>query len=796
MAIGVRELWLVVRMKDEASRMISSIATHMGTLSKEQEAAIKRNIALGSGLITLGAGITAVGAAGVIFFADATKAAIDYNNQAAYALTQVDNTKISLEDLKQVGRDVAAAIPAPFEQMQGELYNIFSSIDTNLAGAKTLLTAFAKVAVAGQVSMQEAGVATIGILNAYHMKVSQVNEVNDIMFQLVRKGVGTYGQFSAVIGRAVPSAVKAGQSIQTLAGIMAFLTRNGLSAANASASAARGLDALTNPAAIKNMEAIGIKVSDIHGRFLPVIDIIEQLHDKMKKLTQVGQNKLITDLFKGAGGTIQAKRFLIPATKDPTGLKEMIDFMNHSKGSLQSAYNIMFKQPQTQIQLFKNNLKILQTEIGDALIPILNRLAKPIIALFHWFNGLSDNTKKWITYVGAATAVILVVVGVLVMFAGALLVIGGVLSAVAGAIGISVAALIGFGAVIFAVVAVVVAAIILIWKYHKQIWDFLKRMWQDVKDFTIRIWNDIYNFMKPIIVGIWNFIVAVFTSIADFFVALWNGIYAFFEFIWNSNIVKFFRAVLYVMFEIWLFMWKAVLWVVINIWDKFIWPYLQRVWKFIVLEAKAYWKLFHDYILQWVLAVWNWLEPQIAKWWEFIHNTFTGILNTAKAVWAEIHDAIINPTALIWSDLIYFFNKILGTISDFFGKAARILSKIGDALSHLDPFSHHSPSLVEQTDKGFALVTHNVTKHLSRLHTNVRRFSRSIRNEMALINAPFGNGLGPAQVGGFTTPSMGAQMGTGQASYNRNNQITIYTQEIDPRLNAAQLGWELDRRSA
>src|SRR5262245_23190362 len=205
-------------------------------MSAEAQASAMAGIRAGSAVAGVGIGLTAVGLAGLEFFKASTEAAVEYNQQAALTLTQVDQVGVSLQTIKDIGRDVAAAIPAPFEEMQSSLYDIFSSMDVDVNGAKTLLEAFSKGAVAGQVDVQQAGRATIAIMNAFKVPVSDVNKVMDVQFETVRKGVITYDELSSTIGRAIPSAVRAGQSYATLGGMIAFMTRNGLSAAQASTS--------------------------------------------------------------------------------------------------------------------------------------------------------------------------------------------------------------------------------------------------------------------------------------------------------------------------------------------------------------------------------------------------------------------------------------------------------------------------------------------------------------------------------------------------------------------------------
>src|ERR1035437_828783 len=234
--MSTSSMYLVLRARDEASRVIRGFTS---TLTEADVAAAKIQAAQlrrGQAMSTIGTVIAIAGIVGIAVLDKMTNAAIAYNLQVANTQTQIDTIvskgAISFAQLSKMGTDAAAKLPVAFESIQPTLYDIFSSIDVNAPQAATLLMNIGKASVAGQADIQTVGKATIAILNAYKMKTSEVTTVNDVMFQLVRKGVGTYTDFTNVIGRVVPSATKAGQSLQTVAGMLAFMTRNGFSAAN------------------------------------------------------------------------------------------------------------------------------------------------------------------------------------------------------------------------------------------------------------------------------------------------------------------------------------------------------------------------------------------------------------------------------------------------------------------------------------------------------------------------------------------------------------------------------------
>jgi len=209
MALGTRELLMVIRARDVASRVLREVGTNVGGLGNPANASAAALFNLGAALTGVGVTLGTIGAAGLAFFNDATDAAIAYNREAALTKTQVTEVGVSVSDLADIGRRVAGEIPAPFDQMQTALYDIFSSVDVGVNEAERLLRKFSIGAVAGQVDIQTAARSTISILNAYQLPVTEVNRIMDLQFQLVRKGVGTYEEFNTALGRAIPAALSA-----------------------------------------------------------------------------------------------------------------------------------------------------------------------------------------------------------------------------------------------------------------------------------------------------------------------------------------------------------------------------------------------------------------------------------------------------------------------------------------------------------------------------------------------------------------------------------------------------------
>jgi len=724
---------------------MGNMAHTMRTMDRDAVRAAQSQMAKGRALATLGVGLAIAGAAGLAFFKNATDAAIEYNRQAALTKTQADQVAVSIEQLKAISSDVASRIPAPFEELQGSLYDIFSSIDVNVPQAKLLLEEFAKASVAGQTNIQTAGRATIAVLNAFKLPIKDVTRVNDIMFQLVRKGVGTYEEFTKTIGRAIPSTARAGQSFETLAGMMAFLTRNGLSTAMAATSAARAMDAMSNPKTVEHFKDLGINVKNAAGEFRPMGDIMTQLGKKMANMTKPERAKALHDLFLGSGGTIQARRFFDLAVTNYDELNQRTKEMINSKGAMKDAYDVMFKQPVSQIQLFKNNWMVLKTQMGDALLPVLGALAKAFAGIFKWFNNLSPSTKKYVAITLALVSALMLIAGIVVALVGLWLMLSAAMT-IAG-IGMGTV-LVVIGGVIAAIIAIGVAIFFII-KYHKQIWAFM-----------VSTWNAIWNFLKDLWAKIWPVIGPYVMAIVNGFMAAWNAIWQFVTVtipqIWNTVVAAFqagygfVSGVLQTLIGMWMAVWNEV-WFWIGPVLKAGWALISTIFEaiYVVVKtyvtlvytiAKLYFTLMWDIIKVVFTTIWKFLGPileiigqliriafQLA--WKFVKLYGDSIVAGVKAAWSVVKSVTSTAWNLIKS---YIVNPIKSAYTGAKTQYTNIQKGITEAFSKVktwfsSTWSKMTGAIVDPIKDAYTSIGRWLDDIVTRVQGFVDRLSAPLR---------------------------------------------------------------------
>lgn len=577
MPATVRDVLLLIRAKDQASKALGSVAGTMRRTSAaadaasararaaslraqaavakatgatkaqvaalqagakaydDQARAIERNrrrheelgrAVSGAGKAMQVAGLAFVvgGAATLYGLNQAIGVATDWDKQVRLTFTQVDKKyKPSLESLGDIGLGVAQKIATPFEQVQDALFDVFSSTEANLPQAQKLLEAFAKASVAGNTDIQTASRATIGLMNSYQIPFKDVNKVLDIQFKLVREGVGTYEEWAQRIGLVTPSAVRAGQSIDTMAAALSTMTRLGTSPARSATAVARAFDAMSNPKTEKNLKAIGVATRDAKGNFRPLVDVLADWRKELEKMPKKDRVAAILETLKGAGGTIEARRFLQQMLLSKGGLElfqDQIKTFATDKGAFQDAYNDMSNSVSAKSQLLHNNWMALKLAIGQALLPSFLQLVEVVQKVVDWFNKLPDGTKKTIAQFLLWGSILGVVGGAIAVVVGGLI---GLIATVAAA-GTAIFPIIGVVAAVGAVLTVVVGAIIgfgaaMIYAYQKSqafrdllftVWNGIKEGWAVIVGFATGVYN---SFMTNIMPALRQFAAVVETQV-------------------------------------------------------------------------------------------------------------------------------------------------------------------------------------------------------------------------------------------------------------------------------------------
>jgi len=566
-ALASRELMIIMRARNYASQTFSAVGKSIGEVGNEGVKTADKLKGLGQGLISMAVGLSAIGGAGLYFIYSSAKAFAQYQQQAALSQTQTESLGLSLQQIENLGLDIGSKYGVPLADVQKAIYNIFSATNATLPQAKVLLGDFAKAAIAAGNSAGTLGLvskSTAQLMNAFHIPIADVNKVLDVQFQLVSKGAGTYQEFMAEVGQVAPAMTASNQSLQTMAGLWALMTRNGLTAPSAAAALARASEFMLKPTFEKGMKSFGLSIYDASGHIKQMNTVVTELANSPAWQAAVKKYGGIASAFTATfgAGTIQARRFFDVALNDSGQMNSLVNDMVNSQGSMQKAFDMSNSDQANRVQQLSNLFTTLKIVVGQQLAPIIGDLIGAISHLIQWFLKLSPHTRALIIDVMAGAAVLTTLTAILLGVAGALLIVAGSYLSVAEASGVAEAGgmlkyftgMLDSALPVVAIVLAVAAAVYLVIKYHKDLIQWATTAWNYIVVEAQKVWAYIYYTLAPIIqyVKIWwqrnfNDIVAIING----FISIVTGIFAVLFAGWKDALQTFVKVWIDIFTSMW-----------------------------------------------------------------------------------------------------------------------------------------------------------------------------------------------------------------------------------------------------
>ena len=650
---------------------------------------------VGGALTLIGTGITQMGLAWSREMASMTEEALQLRDTAALAFTQMfDRGAASVGDVRDAIRNVSTEVPAPMDELGEAIFDIFSSIEATVPEAELILREVARAAVAGGADVRTAMIPTIATMNAFGLSADDIGFILDQQFKTVQKGIITYDELAGNIGKVIPTAISAGQEVETMGAAFAFLTKSGLSPEMAATSVARAFELFAQPKTVKNLEEMGIQVRDSRGEFRQINDVLADMDVLFGGLSAPDRKALFIEIF--GQGRIQARRFFDLAIPGWQEFDTLAEEFRGSAGAFDEAYAIMMgESPQKQLDLIKGRWMAVRSEIGDRFIPLLEEKVIPIAdRLWEIWSSLDDTQKdnlaRWSGIAGAAATVL----GAFTTLLG----IGKLLAGLFGTKGfLATAGAVGLPFLKFAGIAGLVAgAAILIWQNWDKVVDFfnstLKPAIQSVIDFLMpfakdivdtatRTWDKFVTFLQ----GVWDRIKEVFENvIGPEFMERFQNLPEEMRDIWErvkeivGPAVEFIKTAISTGFE---FLQTQVEiftgifeWVWTN-WGDEIMAVVRFAWVFIKTTIETTFTIIRG-IFEFFTAIlkgdwegaWNAIKDTFIRIWDIImkntenvRKTITewiqGVVDKVKEIWDTGWNAVKDFFVGIWDAIVEFFTE-------------------------------------------------------------------------------------------------------------------------------------------
>lgn len=291
---------------------------------------------------------------------------------------------------------------------------------------------------------------------------------------------------SSAMSVAAPIFNAAGYSVQDAALYMGTMANAGIEASVAANALKTGMARLVSPAADaqKWLNKLGVEVTNADGSMKDSVTVQRDLHEAFSTLSESEQLAAAGAIF----GKNQMSNWLALINTAPDDVAALNDELAENGTTIEMA-NAMMSGFGGSLEKLKSGIDVAATSLGEALAPIILKVANGVQALIDWFNGLSPAARQ-------VVAVILLIIAAI----GPLLVIIGTLMSSIGSIMMMapklLAAFAGFNPMILVIIAVIAALVAAgVWLYKN--WDKIKAKAAEIKENVINAWND----MKAKVVG-------------------------------------------------------------------------------------------------------------------------------------------------------------------------------------------------------------------------------------------------------------------------------------------------------
>ncbi|OAO78050.1 Phage tail length tape-measure protein [Anoxybacillus flavithermus] len=598
------------------------------------------------------------------------KKSMDFEAQLSRVGAIAGATPNELEKLKQAALDLGSSTSkSATEVAQG--MEIMGAMGYN---TNQILAAMPGIIAAAEASGEDMALVADTVssaLNAFGLEAGEASRVADVLAQAANDSAAGVQDMQYTFKYAAPIAKTLGISLEELAAATEIMANNGIRGEQAGTTLRGALIRLSDPPkeAREALAELGIQVTDSQGQMLPFGDIIGQLSEKTKNMSNAQKLAALSTIF----GTEAASGMLTVIEAGPQKLDSLTKSLQNSSGASKEAAEKMKNNLKGALEELGGAIETAQISIGDALAPAIRVVAKAIQGLFNAFNNLPEGMKQFIAIGAAISAVLLGVVatiGVVLSIVGTAMqgfgALAGVLASAGGMAGVFssvIAAITGPIGIAIGAIAGLVAIGVVLYKNWDEIKEFLSATWEGIKAVAVAVWDGlktyfttVFNIYKTIFTTVWEGIKTVVTTV-------WEGLKtaatAIFE-----GIKAYFTTVLNIYKTIFTTVWNVIKTTVIAVWDG--------------LKTTA--TTIFNSIASFLSNVWNGVKTSVSNIVSSLSSTVQNTFNSLRSAISNIFGGVRDTLISIWEGIK---NTARGWASSFVEIGKDLLRGIWNGMSSM-----------------------------------------------------------------------------------------------------------------
>mgnify|MGYP000011530113 FL=1 len=443
--------------------------------------------------------------------------------------TQSFKTFAAFEQQMAKVKAVSGATASEFAELEGNAKQLGASTRFSASEVAGLQTEFAKLGFTASEITKVTG-ATLALaqatdsdlarsaevagstLRAFGMDASETGRVADVMALSFSSSALDMEAFAESMKYVAPVANSAGMSIEQTTAMLGALSNAGIKGSQAGTALRRIISEL------------GATGGDVAGA--------------IENLAKKGLN--LADAKDEVGRSAQSA--LLVLLKEIQTVGQLETSFNNAAGSANKMSNIMDNTAEGSMARLRSAVEAAQISFGEALAPVINKVASIVSTLATKFSELSPSTQKIIAVISALVASIGPLLFILPQIVSIAPLVGAAFTAMTGPIGIAVVA-----------VAAAVAAIVTHWdeiqayftsgkgsefmnsfqESFSKAWESIKSIWDMGVSYVMMAWelfgdNYLNSIMTPIemVMDLFEFVFTNISSMISFYSKLFQGDFA------------------------------------------------------------------------------------------------------------------------------------------------------------------------------------------------------------------------------------------------------------------------------
>lgn len=323
--------------------------------------------------------------------AAATKLGMDFEAQMSRVQAISGATGAELEKLNEVALQLGADTAFSASEVASAMENLASAgFTTNEIIAA--IPGNLDLAAASGADLATATDIAASILRGFQLDAAEAGRVADVLAEAANRtnaqveDMGESMKYIASVAHAM------GMSLEETAAAVGILADAGIKGSQAGTTLRGALTRLTKPTKQMKevMNQLGLEFFDAQGNMKPLAEIIAELEEGTKGLTQEQKNQAIATLF----GQEALSGMLVLIEQGPEKLRSLTEEFENSAGAAKEAADIMMDNTKGSVEEMMGALETAGIKIFKIVAPAITDLAKKVGELADKFSALPEETQK------------------------------------------------------------------------------------------------------------------------------------------------------------------------------------------------------------------------------------------------------------------------------------------------------------------------------------------------------------------------------------------------------------------